>query len=189
MSLPALTIRQPWAHLVAEGAKRLEVRGWRPIGITLRIGDRLAIHAGATVGPREVEVLDRVFPDGWWQRSRILGGGCIDTLTGHPLPLGAVVATAVLAGMWRVLHVGSRRVVCAWRAGDGQPCPVVLPDWMCLEHDEVETTVSFERSPYVPCRPGVYLWQLDAVRRVTPPCPRRGATGLWTVSLPETLDD
>lgn len=188
MQIPALTIRQPWAHLIAEGRKRFEVRGWRPTGVTLRIGDRLAIHAATTVGAGERELLSTLFPAGWVRRNRTLGGGCIDTLIGCTLPLGAVVATATLAGVWRVLHADSRRVVCVWRAGDGQPCPAVLPDWMRLERDQVETTVSFEASPHVPCHPGVYLWQLDDVRRVTPPCPRRGTTGLWTIRAPEILD-
>ena len=113
----------------------------------------------------------------------------INTLTGRTLPLGAIVATATLAGVWQVLHTSSRRIiVCAWRAAGDQPCPVVLPDWMRLESDEVETTVSFEASPYVPCCPGEYLWQLDEVRRVSPPHPVPGTTGLWTVTLPEAPD-
>ena len=43
--MKALTLWQPWASLVANGAKPFEFRGWRaPSAI---IGQRIAIHAGA----------------------------------------------------------------------------------------------------------------------------------------------
>lgn len=42
----ALTIWQPWAWLIAEGHKRIENRTW-PVPSYL-IGERVAIHAGAT---------------------------------------------------------------------------------------------------------------------------------------------
>lgn len=43
--IKALTIWQPWASLIAIGAKPYEFRGWRP-PVSL-VGQRLAIHAGA----------------------------------------------------------------------------------------------------------------------------------------------
>lgn len=43
--MKALTIWQPWASLIAHGAKPFEFRGWRaPRRI---VGQRIAIHAGA----------------------------------------------------------------------------------------------------------------------------------------------
>jgi hypothetical protein len=44
-SLPALTLYQPWASLIAAGAKPYEWRGW-PAPQRM-IGRRIAIHAGA----------------------------------------------------------------------------------------------------------------------------------------------
>ena len=45
--LPAITLHQPWASLVAHGIKNVETRSWPPPhGI---IGKRIAIHAGRTV--------------------------------------------------------------------------------------------------------------------------------------------
>ena len=43
--MKALTIWQPWASLIAMGAKPYEFRGWKPPKSL--IGQRLAIHAGA----------------------------------------------------------------------------------------------------------------------------------------------
>ena len=44
-SIKAITLTQPWASLVAVGAKRVETRSWRPFASQLRPGDRIAIHA------------------------------------------------------------------------------------------------------------------------------------------------
>ena len=41
----ALTVRQPWAGLIAHGIKNVENRTWAPTR-GLYIGDRFAIHAG-----------------------------------------------------------------------------------------------------------------------------------------------
>jgi hypothetical protein len=45
ISLLALTVWQPWATLIVEGAKPYEFRPWRPI--ERLVGERIAIHAGA----------------------------------------------------------------------------------------------------------------------------------------------
>lgn len=45
-TIPALTVWQPWASLVAVGANRYETRSW-PAPQTLQPGDLLAIHAAA----------------------------------------------------------------------------------------------------------------------------------------------
>ncbi len=43
--MKALTVWQPWASLIAIGAKPYEFRGWKPPRAI--IGQRIAIHAGA----------------------------------------------------------------------------------------------------------------------------------------------
>lgn len=84
--MKAITLHQPWATLVAIGAKRIETRSW---GTSYR--GPLAIHAGKS---REYlslcgqepfrNVLLSHFGDGWYP---------------NDLPLGAVVATVEL---WQV---------------------------------------------------------------------------------------
>lgn len=93
--MKALTIWQPWASLIAVGAKRYETRSW-PAPKTLRPGDLLAIHAakkpdgfdvmmrGSTAAAdRAFWALDDAEPDAWTD------GVC------HLLPLGHVVAVCM----------------------------------------------------------------------------------------------
>ena len=70
-----LTVRQPWASLIAEAGKDTENRSW-----TTRWRGTLLIHAGLTLDPVPV-------PDA--------------RLAGYTLPLGAVVAVATLADCHR----------------------------------------------------------------------------------------
>lgn len=50
--MKALPLWQPWASLVAIGAKRVETRGYPPHRLGLQLGQRIAIHATKT--PREL---------------------------------------------------------------------------------------------------------------------------------------
>lgn len=88
--MKTLTLTQPWATLVAIGAKRIETRSW-----TTAYRGPLAIHA-AQGYPRwaQEESIRRPFYDAlkpWFEQ--------------HPnqeLPRGAIVATASLTGCVRV---------------------------------------------------------------------------------------
>ena len=87
----AITLHQPWASLIALGIKTVETRSW-PAPARL-MGQTIAIHAGKRVvkGPGdaiEQELRTRLGED--WSRH---------------IPTGAVLATAVLAGMARVGHI------------------------------------------------------------------------------------
>jgi hypothetical protein len=78
--MKCVSLWQPWASLVAVGAKRVETRHWpAPASV---IGQRIAIHAAKTRDHLDL-VLDEPF-------SRYLPNKDL-------LPLGAVVCTAVLA--------------------------------------------------------------------------------------------
>jgi hypothetical protein len=52
--MKALTIRQPWAGLIACGVKDVENRSWTP-GTALAIGERFAIHAGTAYEMTDVD--------------------------------------------------------------------------------------------------------------------------------------
>jgi hypothetical protein len=79
----AITLRQPWATLVALGAKRIETRRWR----TSHRGP-LAVHAAAAFPP-EARALCGSPPF----VAALAGGGFSSP---ELLPLGAVVAVATL---------------------------------------------------------------------------------------------
>lgn len=79
--MKALPLWQPWASLVALGAKRVETRGYPPARLGLHTGQRIAIHATKT--QHELRFCDQPFfrdhvPDP------------------EALPLGAIICTCTL---------------------------------------------------------------------------------------------
>jgi activating signal cointegrator 1 len=184
----ALTIRQPWASLIAAGVKTIETRGWR----TSYRGDIL-IHAGRTMPPN----LD-IGP--WYRSPRptsrstwsilhedryqddLPGGGKI------ALPLGAVVAVAGLVDVvpidrWaKGAHVGNF-------PHDG-PLPHQRGGLWLIGHTGYghgTPTYIEDQRPLGDFTPGRYAWLLDNVRPLPEPIPAKGKQGLWTPDA-ELLD-
>ena len=85
----ALTLHQPWAQLMVWGLKNIETRSWAaPRNL---VGQRMAIHAGKRE-PR---------PTGWnieMQRVVLQRAG-----SSHSMPIGVVVATALLIECMQVI--------------------------------------------------------------------------------------
>src|ERR1700689_5364039 len=115
MSMKALTLTQPWASLVAVGAKRIETRSWR----TPYRGP-LAIHAAKTFPKDARQYLDAfaffsVFrPDhaAMLQRNgvRLVPCACSRDVAGS-LPLGAVIATCRLISCIPTRELQQNRVI------------------------------------------------------------------------------
>lgn len=154
--LPTLTIRQPWAALIASKAKRLETRSWAPPARL--IGTRLAIHAGRSAIPRDLASDDV---------------SAIEVALGRPviewssLPFGAIVCVATLVGAYEVAEwhpgadiVGVRRTVA------GSP-PLA------------EITLRPGEWRYGDYRPGRWLWMLGDVEVLDVPVPATGQQGVW----------
>lgn len=99
--MKVLTVWQPWASLIAIGAKPFEFRAWAPSNRI--IGTRIAIQAGARkIVDKEIRALLVQL------NSRLAYQSCLDADLARPLlrgildgsvhvPLGAIVCTAVLA--------------------------------------------------------------------------------------------
>lgn len=165
-----LTIRQPWAQLIAVGAKTIETR---PFSTKYR--GPLAIHAGKANDLAASAVLDVVLHD------RGLGCFADDEWT-HP-PLGAVVAVCDLIDVVPICEMadaptGATAVV---RPADDEP---IL---MCLSHDGLGFAWRVRRNlsdqlPFGDFTPGRFAWMLDNVRLIDP-VPMKGAQGLR--DLPE----
>ncbi len=106
----ALTLTQPWATLMACGAKRVETRSWKPPDWL--VGELVLIHAGKGLGPlRELgvpgtergllEVLDREPYYGALKRHGYLSQAHVGLMERPPIdrtriPLGAIVAVGRL---------------------------------------------------------------------------------------------
>lgn len=155
--IPALTLTQPWATLVAIGAKHAETRSWRPTGAGAPPWP-LAVHAAKTL-PGWARVLCAREPFA----SVLAAAGYADPTV---LPLGAVVAVCAVVDV----HATAGTAPPATPADDPAgwaPAP--------YEHAFGDYT------------PGRWAWLLDQVTRLAAPVPARGARGLWTWTPPASL--
>jgi hypothetical protein len=152
--MKGLTLTQPWATLVAIGAKRIETRSW-----PTRYRGLLAIHAGAGLGPagglsglHELAQRDMV-------RAALAAAGYESA---PALPRGAIVATALL-------------IDCQPTSGaDGSFDGVsggIRYRWPLSAHELA----------FGDYRPGRFGWLLLDVQRLPEPVPCRGGLGLWNV--------
>jgi len=147
-----VSLTQPWASLVASGAKKIETRSWRTSYRGL-----LAIAASKGFPRADREVCD----DEPFAEALALAG----CTSWRDLPRGAIVAVCRLdACVPTTLSNGGRNVTWhsgGWHVGD---------TWL--------SSTEYMFGDYAPNR---YVWLLDDVRMLPAPIPCRGALGLWTV--------
>lgn len=165
----ALSLYQPWATLVAIGAKAYETRSWQ----TSYRGP-VAVHAS-----QFLEYLALCYRDEFAEPLMKAGycgeGFGLSKGEGHALwidkssrerhvlpdrlPRGAVVAVADLVECWRI-----RNGVMVGCAGES-PLPAeteqIFGDWS----------------------QGRFAWQFDRVYALPEPLPARGKQGIWTIDM------
>lgn len=186
--MKALTIRQPWATLIACGAKTIETRGW-----STRYRGPLLIHAG-----KAPPHAGRIESSDWWvSRAAWCEHGW--RMTASPshedppidLPLGAVVAVAELVDVLPIVddsdptpageHIGAwsdpSGAPVLWHAGPSQYVDV---DGCGHYEDQREAHPIDDQLPFGDFTPGRFGWLLDNVRPLTQPIPAKGRQGLWT---------
>jgi hypothetical protein len=137
----ALTLWQPWASLIAIGAKLVETRSWAPP--SWLVGERIAIHAAQTPDHIDIAV---TYPFHAYLHSA-------------PLPLGAVVATAVI-DRYAEMTVES------------------------IDRLERDNPHEYAFGLY---EPGRFAWVLRDVEPLAVPVLARGGQKIWNL-LPETVD-
>lgn len=178
--MKALTIRQPWASLIAHGVKTIETRSW-----STKYRGPLAIHAGKAKPERSEEgcgvpVGHDWLPvedfDGSW-RLEHFARGCTGAPYDIDMPLGAVVATCTLADVVPIVALSGCR--------DGSP-HVCLPGDGALAHSrlsqpwpdgETEHNVT-DQLPFGDFTPGRYAWLLTDIVPCDP-VPAKGRLGMW----------
>lgn len=159
--MKAITIWQPWATLILEGAKPFEFRGWFPPRAF--IGQRIAIHAGARK-PNKAEIRGLLMA---------LRGGpfikpCLHADKAKPileaaltapgsLPLSAVLCTAILGEPKR----GDR---------------VAIEDFNIHPEDVADANDSDRDGTFN------WGWPLTDIKPLVPPRDARGAQGFWNWS-------
>lgn len=161
--MKGLTLTQPWATLVAIGAKTIETRGW-----STAYRGPLAIHAGAGLGP--VGGLR-----GLWRLCNSMPFKTVLTRLGvlnerglivsSLLPRGAIVAVAHLKGCWPMIY----------RDGWG------YQTWERPGSPMAFVPVSEQEVAFGLWLVGRRAWALAEVQRLPEPVPCRGYQGLWDV--------
>lgn len=160
--MKAITLTQPWATLVAIGAKKIETRSW-----STSYRGPLAIHAAAGLGPvgGNQGLLDLCRGEPF--RSALLAAGILGTTA---LPRGAIVAVTRLEACVDTLFMtleGRARVT----GFDGERRYWNLTD---------------QERAFGDYTPGRFAWLLANVRQLAEPIPAKGALGLWNYDLPDT---
>ena len=161
--MKVLTLTQPWATLVAIGAKHIETRSW-----PTKYRGPLAIHAAQGLGPVGgmrgfVELIGAPL----FQRSLApdaKGGGFWETVKDRAavLPRGAILAVCELETCIPTLWLtATGRTTVSTRSG---PAEYVLTD---------------QERAFGDYTPGRYAWLLSNVRALPEPIPAKGALGLW----------
>jgi activating signal cointegrator 1 len=149
--MKGLSLTQPWASLVAVGAKRIETRSW-----ATKHRGTVAIHAAKTF-PASARANCSLQP---FLRELTRAG-----LSRPELPLGAIVATAQIA---LVFHTGDslnyQHISRTMRGPNGLTYEMTPQEYAFGDY-------SAQR----------YGWVLTDVRRLPIPIPCKGALGLWEV--------
>ena len=152
-ALPALTLWQPWATLVAAEVKPFEFRRWPAPAWTW--GKRIAIHAGARPVKRK-EIEDLLI-------ALSLGNGWATALKVEPafelllrvrddldcLPRSAVVCTAIM----------------------GKPVPAAEAVVAAYGENFQGDSTRIDHQ--------VFGWPMSAIERLEPPAPAVGKQGFW----------
>ena len=159
--MKVITLTQPWATLVAIGAKHIETRSW-----ATKYRGPLAIHAAAGLGPvggrRGLFRLCHTPPF-----TEVLDAAGHTTAIDH-LPYGAIVAVCELLD-------------CRPTAGalGEQGIGPKYADWV---HE-----LSASERAFGDYTPGRFAWLLANVRALPEPIPAKGALGLWNYDLPAAV--
>lgn len=155
-TIPTLTIWQPWASLIAAGAKPYEWRGWK--APDRLIGQRIAIHAGARKVKREeiADLLLQLRAEGEEGTSLIVDKAMPLLERWHTslgmLPLSSVLCTAIL---------GRPITAAAYAARNGSAV---------ADSDRIDHTK--------------WGWPLVDIEQVEPFVPAKGAQGFWHWKVP-----
>ena len=164
--MKAITIWQPYASLIGCNAKRFETRGW-----ATKYRGPIAIHA-AQRDPCRLPLIDKPELERY-TRQEIDAGRC------PPWPLmprGAIIATAELVNVWRIVQHPGTDVVVAKHIQIGA-------ESLTLDKHAPDFGAFFvpteQEMAFGDWTPGRYAWELRNVKLLTHPVPVKGQQGLW----------
>jgi len=161
------TIWQPWASLIAIGAKPYETRAYPPP--RKLIGQRIAIHAAVRDPSPLLDDMDHSVVEAI--ADALEAGGLGHRVCWASLQRGAVVATAVLAGAYK----------CAWTQFHlSSGTPLTTPQVHISEHRGPYIGATLNLDPFGDYSPGRWAWHLTDISRFRVPVLAKGKQGWWT---------
>ncbi len=164
--MKAITIRQPWAHLIATGDKLYETRSWKT-----EYRGPIAIHAAKMVDQSVCYIMSPLATLDWLTEC-----GITSKVLREDLPRGAVIATAELVRIWRIVYHPGLNVDRAKNIQLGAESLTLdrhAPDFGdYFVPTEKETA-------FGNWKPGHYAWELQNVKVLPEPIPAMGKQGLW----------
>lgn len=166
-----LTLTQPWATLVAIGAKKIETRSW-----PTSYRGPLLIHAASGLGPAGgLDGLGDLIKREPFKSA--LGDLIRDArpnwITTERLPRGAIVAACNLLDCVPTQHPGASNE-------PGKPWFTGARKGVGQYYYEVPPPLDSNEYAFGDYRAGRYAWLLADVRPLPEPIPAKGALGLWT---------
>lgn len=151
--MKAITIWQPWASLLACGAKEFETRSW-----ATSYRGPIAIHAAQRPFNTDPYLDRELYP-----YADALG--LPDIYSFHTLPYGCIIATAELVGCHKIVLHGGRGLSSA------------SSGWIETDRGIYEPT---QKELYFgDWIPGRYAWELANIKLLTEPIPAKGKQGMW----------
>lgn len=159
--MKAITLTQPWATLVALGAKSFETRSW-----STPYRGPIAIHAAKGLGPVGGAAGLVSF---WWREPfhTVLAEAGYSADLDHDLPRGAIVAVAELY-----------TVLDSTEAADSLRFGIESDNDFIEQADRAQAALELAFGDY---SPGRFAWVFEFVKTIADPIACRGALGLWDV--------
>jgi hypothetical protein len=159
VAMPAITIWQPWASLIAAGCKPFEFRSWQ--APRTHHGKRIAIHAGARAASRnEVRDLILRLQSSAWRETGLVREPAIALLEN---------ALAALPAMPRKAVICTAQLGTPMRNGDMERA-LGLP--VVNDSDRDQHTM--------------WGWPLTDIRPLDPTIPASGSQGFFPVTVPRS---
>ena len=170
--MKALTIWQPWASLVACGAKQYETRSW-----PTKYRGPIAIHA-AIKDPCKLPLLDKAELERFtWEEinARRCPGWCL-------MPRGKIIATAELVDVLLIENISRLHPETPERI-DIEFKSMNLPIQIYDPHFHSYIAVPQREIALGDWTPGRYAWELANVKVLPEPIQVKGKQGIWNFEL------
>lgn len=174
--MKAISLWQPWASLIAAGAKPFETRHWAPPREL--IGTTIAIHAAKKIDKSAIDLAEMIaygqHPEGGFplaDKLSALDNNCPDErmgIFGHAtFPIGCVVCTARLDAAFQLGEAAT---------GTARPAAMIVRHFTSRPMPSCFTVRYDDFGDYAP---GRWAWLLTDVRPLIPPPPAVGRQGFF----------